>query len=153
MDIKKTEKISELLTNIVEISWMINKMDIKEFKRNMESGKNNLNRQSKNSKKHEFIWKIVDLFSSSKIFTSAESIVNFAIDELRIEWISLNYKFDTIKKRNKKEVTWIIAVEMCNEPNDKMEKYLDILNKIDTDKIKTEEEFKTSWSDLIRNVL
>lgn len=153
MEQKKAEKLIELLNNIIDASWLIDKMDVKYLWTTLAWNKTNNKSISKDSKKHEFIWKVVDLFSSTKIFTSAESIVNFAINDLKIEGVKNNYKYDTIRKRNPKEVTWIIAVEMCNEPNEKLENYLKVLEKIDTKKVKTEEEFKTTWSDLIRNVL
>ena len=151
MNKKKIEKITKLLNDIIDVSWLIDKMDIKNFVKNIEN-KTNITESKKsiNSKKHEFVWKVVDLFINTKIFSSAKSIVEFSINEL-------NLKFDvpntTLFKRNKKEVIGHISVAIIKEPNDKIENFLEILSSIDTEKIKTEEEFKNSWSNLIRNIL
>ncbi len=151
MNNKKIEKFTELLNDIIDASWMIDKMDVKEFRKNIENNKKNENNHDTvNSKKHEFVWKVVDLFINTKIFSSAKSIVEFAVNDLKL-------KFDvpktTLFKRNKKEVIWHISVAIIEEKNDVIEKYLNILSKIDTKKVKTEAEFKNSWSNLIRNVL
>jgi len=151
MNKKKIEKIVNLLNDIIDVSWLIDKMDIKDFVKNIENKTNiTYNKKSIDSKKHEFVWKVVDLFINTKIFSSAKSIVEFSINELDLKFDVPN---TTLFKRNKKEVIWHISVAIIKEPNNKIEKYLEILSNIDTKKIKTEEEFKNSWSNLIRNVL
>lgn len=153
MDTKKADKLVELLNNILDTSWLIDKMDIKEFRKNIENNKTKswviINTQD--SKKHEFVWKVMNLFINTDIFSSARSIVEFSMNELSLD---LNVpSIATLYKRNKPEVIWHIAVAILQKPNKVIEQYLDVLSKIDTKKVKTEMEFKNTWSDLIRNVL